>query len=100
MALTYHSFGQFVLYGWGYEDSYPPNKDQLHAMGKVGALAMEKANGGSNYTVGGAAAEMYAAAGLFMHLIICVFIISKHYLLLPRFVIAWIVYLFTFTLQM
>ena len=78
MALTYHSFGRYVLYGWGYEDSYPPNKDQLHAMGKVGALAMEKANGGSNYAVGGAAAEMYVASGLFIHLIISVCIISGH----------------------
>ena len=68
MALTYHSFGQFVLYGWGYEDSYPPNKDQLHAMGSVAAEAMQKANGGSSYTVGSVVEAIgYAAAGLFIH---------------------------------
>ena len=43
MYLTYHSYGQYVLYGWGYEASYPPNKDQLHAMGNVAAQAMQQA---------------------------------------------------------
>ena len=77
MALTVHSYGQYVLYGWGYEDSYPSNQDQLHALGKVGAEAMQKVNGGSSYIVGGAAAEMYAAAGLSIHPVDSVFIISK-----------------------
>ena len=63
MYLTYHSYGQYVLYGWGYEASYPPNKDQLHAMGNVAAQAMQQANGGSSYSVGGTAVLLYAAAG-------------------------------------
>ena len=66
MYLTYHSYGKYVLYGWGYKPSYPPNKDQLDAMGKVAANAMHKVGGGSRYTVGGAAVELYAAAGLFI----------------------------------
>ena len=66
MYLTYHSYGQYVLYGWGYERAYPPNKDQLHDMGNVAAQAMHKINGGTSYTVGGAAVLLNAAAGLFI----------------------------------
>ena len=67
MYLTYHSYGQYVLYGWGYAPLDPPNVNQLHAMGDVAAQAMENVNGGSSYSVGGAATLLYAAAGLFKH---------------------------------
>ena len=67
MFLTYHSYGQYVLHGWGYANSYPPNKDQLDAMGNVAAQAMQAANGGSTYSVGGAGALLYPAAGCSYH---------------------------------
>ena len=63
MYLTYHSYGQYVLYGWGYDRVDPPNVDQLRSMGNIAAAAMRKENGGSNYQVGGAANLMYAASG-------------------------------------
>ena len=63
MYLTYHSYGQYVLYGWGYERADPVNVNQLRTMGNVGANAMRNANGGSSYTVGGAAKLLYAASG-------------------------------------
>ena len=64
MYLTYHSYGQYVLYGWGYDTVDPPNVDQLHAMGNVAAEAMRNENGGSSYRVGGAAKLLYPASGL------------------------------------
>ena len=63
MYMTYHSYGQYVLYGWGYEKLDPPNVTQLHAMGTVAADAMRNANGGSSYSVGGAAKLLYEASG-------------------------------------
>ena len=67
MYLTYHSYGQYVLYGWGYDKIDPPNVDQLHSMGNVAANAMRNENGGSSYSVGGAAKLLYAASGRLTH---------------------------------
>ena len=64
MYLTYHSYGQYVLYGWGYDTIDPPNVDQLRTMGNIAAEAMRTENGGSTYQVGGAAELLYAASGL------------------------------------
>ena len=66
MFLTYHSYGQYVLYGWGYAPVNPPNKNQLHTMGAIAAQAMQSVNGGSGYSVGNAASLLYSAAGLFI----------------------------------
>ena len=63
MYLTYHSYGQYVLYGWGYDNFDPPNVDQLRSMGNVAANAMRNENGGSSYSVGGASKLLYPASG-------------------------------------
>ena len=63
MYLTFHSFSQLVLYGWGYEKLDPPTVDSLRTMGNIAADAMRIENGGSTYSVGGAAKLMYEAAG-------------------------------------
>ena len=63
MYLTYHSYGQYVLYGWGYDNFDPPNVDQLRSMGNVAASAMRSENGGSTYSVGGASKLLYPASG-------------------------------------
>ena len=63
MYLTYHSYGQYVLYGWGYDNFDPPNVDQLRSMGNVAANAMRNENGGSTYSVGGASKLLYPASG-------------------------------------
>ena len=62
MFLTYHSYGQYVLYGWGYAPADPPNKDELDEMGRIAADAIRAVNGKS-YSVGGAAELLYSAAG-------------------------------------
>ena len=66
MYLTYHSYGQYVLYGWGYDRIDPPNATKLKQLANVGANAMKKENGGSRYSVGGAAKLLYPASGMFI----------------------------------
>lgn len=31
--LTYHSYGQYLLYPWGYDNAVPPDHEQLNAVG-------------------------------------------------------------------
>ena len=64
MYLTYHSYGQYVLYGWGYDSIDPPNATKLKQLANIGANAMKKENGGSRYSVGGAAKLLYPASGM------------------------------------
>ncbi len=63
MYLTFHSYGQYLLYPWGYEVLNTPDKRDLHNMGLVAARAMERVNGGKRYRVGSAAKMLYPASG-------------------------------------
>ena len=63
MYLSFHSQGQLVLYGWGYDKLDSPNVDSLRIMGNIAAEAMRIENGESTYRVGGAAKILYEAAG-------------------------------------
>ena len=63
MYLTYHSHGQLILYGWGYDKIDPENVDKLKQLANVGASAIIE-NGGNEYTVGGAAKLLEPAAGM------------------------------------
>ena len=68
MYLTYHSYGKYVFYGWGYEKVDPPNVYKLRAMGKVAADAIRKERGRSNYRVGGLAKLLYRASVLLLYI--------------------------------
>lgn len=35
--LTFHSYGQYILYPWGYDTVVPPDHQQLDQLGKQGA---------------------------------------------------------------
>ncbi|XP_076649892.1 carboxypeptidase B [Halictus rubicundus] len=62
--LTFHSYGQFILYPWGYDRRVPPDYADLDMVGKDIAMAMRKAGGeNSIYTVGNSATTLYAASG-------------------------------------
>lgn len=63
MYLTYHSYGQYILYPWGYTDAgVPPNYQSLNSLADVAANKMhQKTNHG--YTIGSAAQVLYPAAG-------------------------------------
>ncbi|XP_015114563.1 carboxypeptidase B [Diachasma alloeum] len=62
--LTFHSYGQYILYPWGYDRRVPPDYADLERLGQQSAAAMKSAGGaGSVYTVGNSATTLYAAAG-------------------------------------
>ncbi|XP_065220168.1 carboxypeptidase B-like [Planococcus citri] len=60
--VTFHSYGQYILYPWGYAKRLPPDAEDLDRVGRIAAAAMKQA-GGSSYSVGNSAALLYAAAG-------------------------------------
>lgn len=62
--LTFHSYGQYILYPWGYDKRVPPDYADLERVGRQVAAAMRKAGGAnSEYTVGNSATTLYAASG-------------------------------------
>lgn len=60
--VTFHSYGQYILYPWGYDRKVPPDYADLDRVGRKAAAAI-KATGGPSYTVGSSAATLYAASG-------------------------------------
>jgi len=62
LYLTFHSYGQYILYPWGYARRDTPDKKDLHNVGLAGARAV-RALSGRKYSVGTAAKMLYPAAG-------------------------------------
>ncbi len=62
LYLTFHSYGQYVLYPWGYAAVDSEDVNDLHAMGQAAAEAMRRTSGRA-YSVGSAAKMLYPAAG-------------------------------------
>ena len=61
--MTYHSYGQYILYPWGYDkEKNAPNWRKMHAMAELAGRAMQ-GQSGHKYTVGAAAKVLYPAAG-------------------------------------
>jgi carboxypeptidase A4 len=49
--LTFHSYGQYILYPWGYDRSVPADHAELDRVGKLGAQRMRNV-GGAEWQVG------------------------------------------------
>ena len=64
LYLTFHTYGQYVLYPWGYARQDAIDKNDLHRMGKIGASAAKRVSG-HKYSVGSAAKMLYPAAGTY-----------------------------------
>ena len=62
LFLTYHSYGQYILYPWGYARVDHPNRERMHALGELAEEA-KRASGGNRYRVGSSAKLLYPAAG-------------------------------------
>ena len=63
LFVTYHSYGQYILYPWGFDkDKNAPNWRKMHAMAEVAGRAMQD-HSGHKYTIGAAAKVLYPAAG-------------------------------------
>ncbi|CAB3387113.1 Hypothetical predicted protein, partial [Cloeon dipterum] len=60
--VTFHSYGQYILYPWGYDKKVPPDYTDLDRIGKMAAKKMREV-GGASYTVGNSASLLYAASG-------------------------------------
>ncbi|XP_028045069.1 carboxypeptidase B-like [Monomorium pharaonis] len=62
--LTFHSYGQYILYPWGYDQRLPPDYIDIDTVGRNAAKAMKSAtNDNTVYTVGNSAITLYPAAG-------------------------------------
>ncbi|KAH8302214.1 hypothetical protein KR044_004075 [Drosophila immigrans] len=62
MYLTLHSFGNYLLYPWGWTGDLPDTVDQLHAVASAGGDAIEAATG-TVHEVGSSTNVLYIAAG-------------------------------------
>ncbi|GAB0095518.1 carboxypeptidase B [Sergentomyia squamirostris] len=62
LYLSYHSFGDWLLFPWGYDRVYHDNHAQLQALGDTVADEIYRVHG-RRYTVGNSAILLYPAAG-------------------------------------
>lgn len=61
--LSFHSYGQYILYPWGYIESAPENGDELQEVGDAIAAAITAYNSSTIYTVGISSITIYATSG-------------------------------------
>ena len=69
--MTFHSYGQYILYPWGYARRDTPDRNDLHSLGLKGAQAAKSVNG-RRYSVGTAAKMLYPAAGKLNFQTVCI----------------------------
>ncbi|CAH1276131.1 unnamed protein product [Diabrotica balteata] len=60
--ISFHSYGQYILYPWGYNRAVPPDHQDLESVARKAAAAIRNA-GGPNYTIGPAGNTLYPASG-------------------------------------
>lgn len=60
--MSFHSYGQYILYPWGYGRVVPPDYKDLEAVARKAASAIAAA-GGPNYTFGPSGSTLYPASG-------------------------------------
>ena len=60
--MTFHSYGQYILYPWGYDKLDTRDFRELKRVGDITGAALKKLNG-VNYQVGSAAKMLYPASG-------------------------------------
>ncbi|XP_044731558.1 carboxypeptidase B-like [Chrysoperla carnea] len=58
LYLTFHSYGQYILYPWGWTSALPDDVDELDTLGRNANTVS-----GYKYTVGSSTNVLYAAAG-------------------------------------
>lgn len=61
-SISFHSYGQYILYPWGYDRKVPADHLELDKIAKEAAAAI-KAVDGKVYTVGPAGSTLYPASG-------------------------------------
>ncbi|KAH1011513.1 hypothetical protein HUJ04_000864 [Dendroctonus ponderosae] len=64
LYLSFHSYGEMMLYPWGYAPELPENHEDLHYVGQLAATAIDQASTiNSQYRVNSSAILLYEAAG-------------------------------------
>lgn len=62
LYLTLHSFGNYILYPWGYTFDLPDNEEELRSLAEAADEALSTVRG-TRYTIGSTTHVLYAAAG-------------------------------------
>lgn len=60
--MTFHCYGQYILYPWGYAKKVPSDHTEIQRVGQAMAAAIKKTTS-KEYTVGNSATLLYPAAG-------------------------------------
>ncbi|KAF7282714.1 carboxypeptidase B-like [Rhynchophorus ferrugineus] len=64
LYLSFHSYGNMMLYPWGYTSALPENAAELQWLGEQASAAIERASTiGSQYVTGSSTNVLYEAAG-------------------------------------
>ena len=63
LYLTFHSYGQYILYPWGYDKLDTKDWRDLQRVGDITKNALQRLNNGAEYQVGSAAKMLYPASG-------------------------------------
>lgn len=61
--VDFHSYGQLILYPWGYIEEAPENGDELQAVGEAIAAGINAYNSSTVYTVGVSSITIYPTSG-------------------------------------
>lgn len=62
LYLTFHSYGQYLLYPWGYTSALPDDWQELQSLAEDVNAAISAVDG-TQYTIGSSTNVLYAAAG-------------------------------------
>ncbi|KAF5301247.1 hypothetical protein FQR65_LT00947 [Abscondita terminalis] len=62
LYLTFHSYGNYLLYPWGFTSALPSDEPELRSLARSVNSAIVQA-GGDSYTIGTSTNVLYAAAG-------------------------------------
>nr|XP_046468152.1 uncharacterized protein LOC124212306 [Neodiprion pinetum] len=62
LYLTFHSYGNYFLYPWGYTSELPDNEEELRTLAEAADEALSTLRG-TRYTIGTSTNVLYAAAG-------------------------------------
>ena len=63
LYLTFHSYGQYILYPWGYDKLDTRDWRDLQRVGDITNNALGRLHNGVEYQVGSAAKMLYPASG-------------------------------------
>lgn len=61
--IDFHSYGELLLYPWGYIEEAPENEEELQSLGEAIAAAISAYNPSADYIVGVSSITIYPTSG-------------------------------------